>query len=57
MLHRVRLMQTRRKTMLTNAIRAHLAGFGLVAIIGCEGVDELLLLVHDRDERVSEMSH
>ncbi len=27
MLHRVRLMQVRQKTMLTNAIRAHLAEF------------------------------
>jgi transposase len=36
--------------MLTNAIRAHLAEFGLVAKIGREGVDELLLMVRDGDE-------
>jgi transposase len=56
MLHRVRLMQVRQKTMLTNAIRAHLAEFGLVAKIGREGVDELPLLVHDGDERIPELA-
>jgi transposase len=29
MLHRVRLIQVRQKIMLTNAVRAHLAEFGL----------------------------
>ena len=52
MLHRVRQMQVRQKTMLTNAIRAHLAEFGLVAKIGREGIDELLLLVRNGDERI-----
>jgi transposase len=56
MLHRVRQMQVRQKTMLTNAIRAHLAEFGLVAKIGREGIDELLLIVRDGDERVSELA-
>src|SRR5689334_590829 len=56
MLHRVRLMQVRQRTMLTNAIRAHLAEFGVVAKIGREGVDELLLLVRDGDKRVSELA-
>lgn len=56
MRHRVRLMQVRQRTMLTNAIRAHLAEFGLVAKIGREGVDELLLLVRDGDERIPELA-
>src|SRR3954454_23501807 len=56
MLHRVRQMQVRQKTMLTNAIRAHLAEFGVVAKIGREGVDELLLLVRDGDERIPELA-
>jgi transposase len=56
MLHRVRLMQVRQRTMLTDAIRAHLAEFGLVAKIGREGVDELLLLVRDGDVRVPELA-
>jgi transposase len=55
MLHRVRLMQMRQKTMLTNAIRTHLAEIGVVAKIGREGTDELLLLVRDGDERVPEL--
>jgi transposase len=55
MRHRVRQMQMRQRTMLTNAIRAHLAEFGLVAKIGREGVDELLLWVRDEDERVPEL--
>jgi transposase len=38
--------------MLTNAIRAHLAEFGVVAKIGREGIDELLLLVRNGDERI-----
>ena len=56
MLHRVRQMQVRQKTMLTNAIRAHLAEFGVVAKIGREGIDELLLLVRDGDERIPELA-
>jgi transposase len=56
MLHRVRLMQMRQRTMLTNAIRAHLAESGVVAKIGREGVDELLLMVRDGDERVPELA-
>ena len=56
MLHRVRQMQVRQRTMLTNAIRAHLAEFGVVAKIGREGMDELLLLVRDGDERVPELA-
>jgi len=49
-------MKVRQKTMLTNAIRAHLAEFGVVAKIGREGVDELLLMVRDGDERVRELA-
>jgi transposase len=52
MLHRVRLMQVRQRTMLTNAIRAHLAEFGIVARIGRQGVDELLAIVQHEDERI-----
>jgi transposase len=56
MLHRVRLMLVKQRTMLTNAIRAHLAEFGLTAKIGREGVDELLLLVSNGDERIPELA-
>jgi transposase len=41
MLHRVSLMQVRQKTMLTNAVRAHLAEFGVVAKIDREGNERI----------------
>jgi transposase len=56
MLHRVRLMQVRQRTMLTNAIRAHLAEFGIVARIGRQGVDELLAIVQHEDERIPRLA-
>jgi transposase len=45
MLHRVRLMLNRQRTQLSNAIRAHLSEFGIVAPIGRRGVDQLLAVV------------
>ncbi|WP_066793546.1 IS110 family transposase [Sphingomonas soli] len=53
MLHKVRLMLTRQLTMITNAIRAHMAEFGIVAPVGRGGVDRLLAIVDDdTDERI-----
>lgn len=53
MLHKVRLMLTRQLTMLTNAIRARTAEFGIVAPVGRGGVDRLLAVIDDEaDERV-----
>lgn len=53
MLHKVRLMLTRQLTMITNAIRAHMAEFGIVAPVGRGGVDRLLAIVDDNtDERI-----
>lgn len=53
MLHRVRLMLVRQRTMLTNAIRAHMAEFGVVAPIGRQGVEKLLAMIDDSsDERI-----
>jgi transposase len=45
MLHRVRLMLVRQRTMLTNAIRAHMAEFGVVAPIGRQGVEKLRAMI------------
>ena len=39
MLHRVRLMLNRQRTQLSNAIRAHISEFGVVAPVGRLGVD------------------
>ena len=53
MLHRVRLILSRQRTQLSNALRAHLAEFGIVAPIGRNGIDRLLGIVADTtDDRV-----
>jgi transposase len=51
-LHRVRQMLMRQRTQLSNAIRGHMAEFGLAAPIGREGLGSLLRLIGDGDERV-----
>ena len=50
MLHRVRLMLNRQRTQLSNAIRAHLSEFGIVAPIGRRGLDQLLAIVSDEED-------
>ena len=53
LLHRVRLMLNRQRTQLSNATRAHLSEFGIVAPIGRRGLDQLLAIVADAgDTRV-----
>jgi transposase len=53
MLHRVRLVLTRQRTQVSNAIRSHLAEFGIISPIGREGVERLLDIVSDTgDARV-----
>ena len=42
MLHRTRHLFMRQQTSVINAIRAHLAEFGIVAPVGRRGVEELL---------------
>lgn len=57
MLHRVRLMLVRQRTMLTNAIRAHMAEFGVVAPIGRQGVEKLRAMIDDSsDERLPSLA-
>ena len=54
-LHRVRLMLMRQRIQLSNAIRGHMAEFGLVAPIGRTGLQSLIeLIVEAGDERVPE---
>ena len=55
MLHRTRHLFIRQQTAVINAIRAHLAEFGIVAPVGRKGVEELLKLVAS-DERVPEIA-
>ena len=53
MLHRTRSLLVRQRTMLVNAIRAHLAEFGIVAPVGVRGLKALLVVIADAaDERV-----
>ncbi|NIU61740.1 MAG: IS110 family transposase [Pseudomonas stutzeri] len=53
MLHRTRQLFVRQRTMLINAIRAHMAEFGIVAGVGRNGVERLLRLIDEgSDERV-----
>jgi transposase len=47
MLHRVRLMLNRQRTQISNAIRAHISEFGVVAPAGRLGVDRLFEVVAD----------
>jgi transposase len=50
MLHRTRSLLIRQRTMLVNAVRAHMAEFGVVAPTGTRGVQALLMIVSDRDD-------
>jgi transposase len=57
MLHRARHLFIRQQTAVINAIRAHLAEFGVVAPVGRRGVEELLEVVADsNEERVPEVA-
>ena len=47
MLHRVRLMLNRQRTQISNALRAHLSEFGVVAPIGRNGIEQLLVVIND----------
>jgi transposase len=56
-LHRTRQMFVRQRTTLINAIRAHLAEFGIVAPIGRNGVEALHRTIAEReDARVPEVA-
>ncbi len=57
MLHRTRHLFIRQRTAVINAIRAHLADFGIVAPVGRNGVEELLHVVADAsDKRLPEVA-
>jgi transposase len=57
MLHRTRHLFIRQQTAVINAIRTHLAEFGIVAPVGRNGVEELLNVVADpSDKRVPEIA-
>jgi len=51
MLHRTRHLFIRQQTAVINAIRAHLAEFGIVAPVRRNGVDQLLGVVADANDK------
>src|SRR5260221_861378 len=54
MLHRTRQLLVRQRTMLSNAMRGHLAELGIVSAKGRQGTAELLRIIADgADSRVS----
>ena len=56
-LHRTRHLLMRQQNSVINAIRAHLAEFGIVAPVGRNGVEQLLRVVADsKDRRLPEIA-
>jgi transposase len=56
MLHRTRHLLMRQQISVINSIRAHLAEFGIVAPVGRRGVEELLRVIADaNDKRLPEV--
>src|SRR5213082_4117291 len=56
MLHRTRHLLIRQQTSVINAIRAHLAEFGITAPVGRKGIEELLRVIADpSDKRVPDI--
>ncbi|HEY4043164.1 MAG TPA: IS110 family transposase [Rhodopila sp.] len=50
MLHRVRSLLIRQRTMLVNALRAHMAEFGIIAPQGLRNVEDLTkIIAHERE--------
>jgi transposase len=49
-LHRVRLMLMRQRVQLSNAIRGHMAEYGLVAPVGRDGLRRLIAILNNPDD-------
>ncbi len=50
MLHRVRKILTRQRTQISNALRAHMAEFGIAAAVGRGGLDRLIAVIADQND-------
>ncbi len=50
MVHRTRELLIRQRTMLVNAIRGHMAEYGIVAPVGIPRVKELFAVIVDGDD-------
>ncbi len=55
-LHRTRHLFIRQQTAVINAIRTHLAEFGIVAPVGRNGVEQLLNVVANPNDMERDMS-
>jgi len=56
MLHRARNLLVRQRTMLVNALRAHMAEFGIIAAQGLRHVEDLVAEIDHKQARVPEMA-
>jgi transposase len=56
LLHRARNLLVRQRTMLVNALRAHMAEFGMVAPQGLRNVELLTKMVAHEEERLPELA-
>jgi transposase len=52
MLHKSRDLMVRKRTMLINALRGHLAEYGIVTGIGADGLTAMLKALHERQEEL-----
>src|SRR6201994_2135958 len=52
MLHRVRSLLVRQRTVLVNALRAHMAEFGIIAPQGLRNVEDLTKIIAHEGERL-----
>ena len=50
MVHKTRQLLVRQRTMLSNAIRGHLAEFGITARVGREGLKKLFVIIDSEDD-------
>jgi transposase len=57
MLHRVRSLLVRQRTMLVNALRAHMAEFGIIAPQGLRHVADLTKIIAHEGERLPTLAH
>jgi transposase len=56
MLHKTRDLLVRQRTMLVNALRGHLAEFGLIAAQGPSGVKAVVEALHEGQDRLPELA-
>ena len=56
LLHRVRSLLVRQRTMLVNALRAHMAEFGIIAPQGLRNIEVLTKIIAHEQERLPELA-